>query len=163
MNDYMVIISWRFAILFLVAAVAISSSGCGPKVNKVELKLENDFAGLVVIRAKSDAAAPFSGQVAVPRQGELNVSEQGFFGLFRITATREDGTRLAVELLSEAAAPDQYAVWWLPDGAYIRYFFVGRRDEMERFYQLNKEHLYQIEESRLKREGNGFALKTEVD
>lgn len=152
---------FRFAALFLVVAAAISSGGCGRKVNKVDLKLENDFAGLVVIRAKPDAVAPFSGQVVVPRQGELSVSEKDFFGDFRITAAREDGTQIAVELLSKAAAPDEYAVWWLPDGAYIRYFFVGRRDEMERFYQLNKERLYQIEESRLKRSGNSFELKTE--
>jgi hypothetical protein len=32
---------------------------------------------------------------------------------------------------------------------------------MERFYQLNKERLYQIEASRLKRSGNSFELKTE--
>lgn len=151
----------RLAALFLVAASALSSGGCGRKVNKVDLKLENGFVGLVVIRAKPDASVPFSGQVAVPKRGELDVAENGFFGDFRITAAREDGTRIAVELLSKAAAPDEYAVWWLPDGAYIRYFFVGRRDEMERFYNLNKERLYEVEESRLKRSGNSFELKAE--
>lgn len=127
----------------------------------VNLEFENDFAGLVVIRAKPDASTLFSGRVIIPKQGVLDVSERDFYGDFRINASRQDGTLLRVELLSKAAPADRYAVWWLPDGAYIRYFFIGRRDEMERFYQLNKEHLYKVEESRLKRTGNSFELITE--
>ncbi len=151
----------RLAARLLVLVPLFLSSGCGGKVNKVDLVLGNNFTGLVVVRAKPGATIPFSGRVAVPKSGELNVSEKDFYGDFRINAVRENGTRLKVKLLSKETPADEYAVWWLPDGAYIRYFFVGRRDEMERFYQLNKERLYQVEESRLKHSGNSFELKTE--
>jgi len=147
--------------LFVLVSTVFLANGCGGKVNRVDLVFENNFTGLVVIRAKPDASIPFSGRVVVPIDAELNVSEKDFYGDFRINAARQDGTRLKVELLSKEAPADDYAVWWLPDGAYIRYFYVGRRDEMERFYRLNKERLYQVEESRLKRSGNSFELKTE--
>lgn len=130
-------------------------------MNKVDLVFENNFAGLVIVRAKPDASVPFSGRVVVPKNAEINVSEKDFYGNFRINAVRQDGTRLKVVLLSTETPADDYAVWWLPDGAYIRYFYVGRRDEMEHFYRLNKERLYRVEESRLKRSGSSFELKTE--
>jgi hypothetical protein len=135
-------------------------NGCGPNVNSVHLQFEKDFAGLLVIRAKSEAANSFSGQLLVPMRGEMEVAEKDFYGDFQITATRWDGIRFEVKLLSSSAPGDTYALWQLPDGAYIRYFFLGRRDEMERFYQLNKERLYQVEESRLKRSGNSVELNT---
>jgi hypothetical protein len=133
--------------------------GCGRKVNKVELQLENDFAGLVVIRATPDSSTPFSGRVVIPKHGELNVSEKEFYGEFRINAARLDGTRLNVRWLSDHATSGTYALWGLPDGAFIRYFFLGNRDEMEQFYQQNKDRLYRVEESRLKRTESGFELK----
>jgi len=156
----MISIETRVA-LFFVAAFALTSSGCGRKVSKVELTFENDFAGLVVIRAKPDASIPFLGRVIIPQQGELNVSENEFYGNFSITATRANGTHLKVKLLSKEASAGEYALWWFPDGAYIRYFFLGRRNEAEMFYQLNKERLYRVEESRIKRSGNSLELNTE--
>lgn len=150
----------RYLVNLAVAMVAVAGVvACGPQVNDVHFQFNNDFAGLLVVRAKSNEPRSFSGRIVVPKEGEIEVSQDGFSGGFRVSAERENGTRLPVGLLRNAAPADAFGLWQLPDGAFVRYFYLGRRDEMERFYQSEKDRLYRVEESRLERGPNRADLK----
>ena len=139
-------------ILGVVSLLHIAVS-CASEVNKVVVKIPDDFRGPITVRAVATEEQLFDGMLIPDQNGLILVSEKGFWNWYRLSARRENGDKIKIGRLSDEADGATYAFWELPAGAFAHYFYVGKREDMESWYASNYDKLFRIPEDRLKRNG----------
>lgn len=141
--------------VFVLFYITVS---CASDVNKVVVKIPDDFHGPITVRAVAIEEKPFDGMQIPDQNGHIFVSEKGFWNWYRFRARRENGDKIKVGSLEDEADADTFAFWILPSGIDVQYFYVGKREEMEDWYAANYEKLFRVPENRLKRNGYKFEV-----
>jgi len=124
---------------------------CMPEVNNATIVVPDGYRGPITIKAVPTAENRFDGRLIVNQEGLVLVSEEGFWNSYRVKAVYESGEGIRVGRLRDKESENAFAVWQLPSGSHVKYYYVGKRAAMEDWYFNNKDDLYKIPEERLKR------------
>lgn len=126
MKNYIQILGF---IIFFHTAVS-----CASDVNEIVFKIPDDFRGPIMVKPEDNVEQPFDGMLIPDQNGDVQVSDKGFWNDYRLSARWENGDKMKVFSIRDEVDGATVAFWELPSGVGLKYFYVGKREEMENWY-----------------------------